>query len=159
IGGARRARDPCRRRQALPVQPAAEGGWMRSRLASCARALATGLALQAEPATLHRCTPGSSSACLWTSVDLSPAAMKRLVALASAELASAWRGRLSSSGELFAIGRPGSIADRDERLLVLLDVSGSMRGPKIGAARLVVREFVDQLAGLHARSVRVAVAP
>jgi hypothetical protein len=132
---------------------------MTKRLAHLARALATGLVLQAEPATLHRCAPGSASACLSTSVDLSPAAIKRLVALDSAELASAWRGRLASSGDLFAIGRPGSIADRDERLLVLLDVSGSMRGAKIGAARLVLREFVDQLATLQARSVRMAVAP
>jgi hypothetical protein len=132
---------------------------MPKSLTNLVRALATGLAFQTEPATLHRCAPGSASACLWTSVDLSPAALKRLAALDSAELASAWRGRLASSGELYAVGRPGSIADRDERLLVLLDVSGSMRGPKIGAARLVLREFVDRLATLRAKSVRVAIAP
>jgi hypothetical protein len=106
---------------------------------------------------LVRCHPRSSAPC--ASVRLDPAAAKPLIGLDSAVTANGWRARFMGANELTGIGRPSSDPRSRYRVLVLLDVSGSMKGSKIGVARLVLRQFLGALDSLPPASVRVAVAP
>jgi hypothetical protein len=75
-----------------------------------------------------------------------------------ASLLQAWRARFGRDTALLGFGQPlpaGSVA----RILLLLDVSGSMKGTRIGTARLVLRQFLRSLDSLPAGAVRVAIAP
>ncbi|HEY0015353.1 MAG TPA: vWA domain-containing protein [Longimicrobium sp.] len=105
-------------------------------------------------ATLVRCGPDARSACLRVRTTLAP---ERAGALAPAESAGgAWRLR-HGGAELRA--RPAAVprvAAPPLRLLVLVDVSGSMSDGGLQTARSALRGF---LADLPAGSVRAAVVP
>ncbi|HWK90322.1 MAG TPA: vWA domain-containing protein [Longimicrobium sp.] len=104
--------------------------------------------------TLVRCGANAGSACLQVGAVLPP---HRAGALAPAESAGgAWRLRYAE-GELAA--RPAAVpreALPPLRLLVLVDVSGSMSDGGLQTARSALRGF---LAELPAASVRAAVVP
>jgi hypothetical protein len=91
-------------------------------------------------------------------VTLAPAAAAQLIDVDPFDRVSSWRA-IFRGDTLEAIGAPATTAAIAGRVLVLLDVSGSMKGPKIGAARLVVRQFLGSLDSLPEGSIRVAVAP
>ena len=110
------------------------------------------------PMRLVRCAAGSSAPCGAVDIRLGAAATKRLVELDSAALDDGWRASLLGAADLAGVGRLAT-ANGDYRILVLLDVSGSMKGSKIGAARLVLRQFLGALDSLPTRSLRVAIAP
>ncbi len=107
---------------------------------------------------LLRCAERSSSLCVSSRVDLEPANARRIMAVDPATLSQAWRGRFLGDTALQGIGQAMPAA-AGGRILILLDVSGSMKGTKIGTARLVLRQFLRSLDSLPRGSVRVAVAP
>lgn len=130
---------------------------MRIALLSAAALLAFSAPAAAQrepPVTLVRCGADARSACLRLETTLAP---DRAGALAPAETAAgAWR--LRHAGVEFA-ARPAAVAREARpplRLLVLVDVSGSMSDGGLQTARSALRAF---LAELPAGSVRAAVVP
>jgi hypothetical protein len=102
---------------------------------------------------LVRCGADARSACLRLETTLDPA---RAGALAPAESTGVWR---LSSGGVERPARPAAIpreARPPLRLLVLVDVSGSMRGGGLQTTRSALRAF---LAELPDASVHAAVVP
>jgi Mg-chelatase subunit ChlD len=103
--------------------------------------------------TLVRCGERGESACLRTAATLRPEVAGRL---APGEHAGAWRIR---HGDAEAGARPPAVPRRATpplRLLVLVDVSGSMRDGGLQTARSALRSFLSELPG---ESVRAAVVP
>ncbi len=110
------------------------------------------------PATLMRCTADGSMSCLTVRATLAPDQAVKLIAIDPADRAAGWRAvfrgdTLRGSAALATTTPVGA------RVLILVDVSGSMKGSKIGSARLVLRQFLGSLDSLPRASVRVAVAP
>ena len=135
-------------------------GSMAARLIAVA-AIAVPLAAQEPPeATLLRCAEGSNRSCLVTNVRLTPEQLRRASGVRLDSLAAAWRARFLGDSGLFARGRRSRGDEgQSNRLLVLIDVSGSMKNLGIGTVKLVVRDFLQTLDSLPAGSLRVAVAP
>lgn len=120
-------------------------------LAACAPAAAQ----DGGPVSLVRCGPQAGGACLQVRATLPP---ERAGALAPAESASgAWRLRHEGPERP---GRPAAVpreARPPLRLLVLVDVSGSMSDGGLQTARSALRAFLKD--DLPAGSVQVAVVP
>lgn len=99
------------------------------------------------PPRLVRCVEGRGVPCLASTVTLRPGE--------SAPDSAAWAGRLGPLPLRSPAVRAGGATDT-LRLLVLVDVSGSMAGRGMQTARSALRGF---LSGLPAGSAQVAVAP
>lgn len=124
--------------------------------------LVFGLAAQqpVSEATLLRCAEGSKRPCLVANLTLSPEQLRAVSGIRPDSLAGAWRARFQSDTGMFARGRRGRAEEaRGNRLLVLIDVSGSMKNLGIGTVKLAVRDFLQTLDSLPTGSLRVAVAP
>ncbi len=117
----------------------------------------TAAAQQASEAILLRCSERSSALCASARVDLEAGTARRLMGADPVALTQAWKGRFGRDTALLGAGQP--LVAGTGRILLLLDVSGSMKGAKIGTARLVLRQFIRALDSLPAGSVRVALAP
>ncbi|MEO8451700.1 MAG: vWA domain-containing protein, partial [Gemmatimonadota bacterium] len=114
----------------------------------------------AEEATLVRCAAGSNRPCLLTTVGLDAAEARHLIGLEPDKVSAAWRASFLRDTALVPRARAGSSESaRPVRLLVLVDVSGTMKNVGIGTVRLVLRQFLDTLSALPAGKVRVAIAP
>ena len=125
-----------------------------------AASVALPLAAQEPEATLVRCAEGSNRPCLVAGVRLTPDQLRRASGLRVDSLAGAWRARFLGDSGLFARGRRSRGEEgQSSRLLMLIDVSGSMRNLGIGTVKLVVRDFLRTLDSLPAGSLRVAIAP
>ncbi|MEZ4455814.1 MAG: VWA domain-containing protein [Gemmatimonadales bacterium] len=107
---------------------------------------------------LLRCAPGSSAACLAASATLSPDQIRQAGTAGVRGLD--WRGRFLGDTGLIGKGRRSRSVDpdRSSRVLILVDVSGSMRSSRFATTRWVVRDFLATLDSLPRGSVRVAVA-
>ena len=110
------------------------------------------------PATLLRCGDDGPAPCLSARATFSPKHAVKLIGIEPADRATGWRA-LFRGDRLTGVGAPATTTPVAGRVLVLVDVSGSMKGSKIGAARLVLRQFLGSLDSLPRGSVRVAVAP
>ncbi len=132
----------------------------RAALLGLALVVPTVLGAQQPPpdAVLVRCAAGSSALCLSTRVDLTPESARRLMGADPAVLTQGWKARFGRDSALIGVGQPLAQGTAG-RILLLLDVSGSMKGPRIGTARLVLRQFLRSLDSLPKGSVRVAIAP
>jgi von Willebrand factor type A domain-containing protein len=110
----------------------------------------------ATPLRLVRCAPRADVACLQTRVTLDAAGATAARTLDSATESRAWTGVLAGSRLL----GPGVTLSRaivpPLRLIVLVDLSGSMRGTSIAYVRTAIRS--DLLNNLDSTSVRVAIA-
>lgn len=125
-----------------------------------AASVAVPLAAQEPEATLVRCAEGSNRPCLVAGVRLTPDQLRRASGLRVDSLAGAWRARFLGDSGLFARGRRSRGDEgQSNRLLMLIDVSGSMKNLGIGTVKLVVRDFLRTLDSLPAGSLRVAIAP
>ena len=109
-------------------------------------------------ATLLRCQEEGSAACLSIRANLTPANAVRLIQLDPGQRATGWKA-VFRGDTLSGVGVPATTTPVAGRVLLLVDVSGSMKGSKIGAARLVLRQFLQSLDSLPRGSVQVAVAP
>ena len=115
---------------------------------------------QLPDALLVRCAENASQACLTTNVELGVDAARRVAAARAGTLDSAWRVRFrGDDGAAFGRRMPG-VGTRPARILMLVDVSGSMRNLGIGTAKIVLKDnLLRSLESLGGESVRVAVAP
>ncbi len=121
---------------------------------------ASGLVGQDGDVTLLRCGERSARPCLMTTVSLRPEQARQLAGRSPDSLSVAWRARFLRDTSLAGRAqRTWSSAMRGNRVLILVDVSGSMKNLGIGTAKLVVGNFLRTLDSLPAGSVRVAVAP
>jgi len=116
-------------------------------------------AQQTGAVSLLRCGAGSEALCASVQVDLDPAHALRLTRDHGGRAADGWRGRFLRDTALVGVARPAANRRLEGRVMLLLDVSGSMKGSKIGTARLVLRQFLQSLDSLPAGSVQVALAP
>ncbi|MDB4911370.1 MAG: von Willebrand factor type [Gemmatimonadetes bacterium] len=119
--------------------------------ASLAMRLSAQVAGAAAPITMVRCTDSSSVPCLRTTVPLRPEEAR-----AAVDSASEWRGEISDIALLGGIARSTSSLAHPVTLLVLVDISGSMKGQGIELTRSALRTFISEL---PRGSVRIAVAP
>lgn len=110
------------------------------------------------PASLLRCQDNRSAPCLSVRATFTPQNAVKLMGVDPADRGTGWRA-LFRGDSLIGTGAPATTTPVASRVLVLVDVSGSMKGSKIGAARLVLRQFLGSLDSLPRGSVRVAVAP
>lgn len=110
------------------------------------------------PATLVRCQADRPAPCLSVRATFAPQNAVKLIGLDPADRATGWRA-VFRGDSLAGVGIPAATTPVSGRVLLLVDVSGSMKGSKIGAARLVLRQFLGSLDSLPRGSVRVAVAP
>lgn len=131
-------------------------------LALCSGALATGSVAQERPeAVLVRCAEGTGAPCLLATVPLTVDQIREAAA-AGGMTGFDWRGRFLGDTGLVGAGRRSGYIDetRSHRVLVLVDVSGSMRSAaRFATTRWVVRDFLRALDSLPGAGIRVAVAP
>jgi len=110
----------------------------------------------AAPLHLMRCAPGADVACLQVRLILDADGAVAARTLDSAAEAHAWTGMLAGTRLL----GPSVVLSRTIapplRLLLLLDLSGSMKGSNIAYIRTAIRS--DLLSSLDSASVRVAIA-
>lgn len=111
-------------------------------------------------AVLVRCAVQAGAPCLLATVPLSVEQMRE-AATAGGVMGFDWRGRFLGDTGLVGAGRRSRYLDegRSNRVLVLVDVSGSMRSARFATTRWVVRDFLRALDSLPAGTARVAVAP
>jgi Mg-chelatase subunit ChlD len=127
--------------------------WLLAALAAAALVPARGGA-QADAPRLVRCGDTIPAACLSVELALRPEAAHALAR--SGDPGGSWR---VVAGPATARGVRGAVLAESRpplRLLVLVDVSGSMRGGGLQAARSALRSFLAELPG---GSVRAAVVP
>ncbi len=105
---------------------------------------------------LVRCAPRVDVACLQTRVTLDAAGATAARALDSTAESHAWTGVLAGSRLLGPGVSLSRVIAPPLRLLVLIDLSGSMRGTSIAYVRTAIRS--DLLNSLDSTSVRVAIA-
>lgn len=120
------------------------------------------LAAQEPPAeaTLLRCAEGSNRPCLTAGVRLTPEQLRTASGIRPDSLAGAWRARFLADTGLYARARRARGEEpQNNRLLLLIDVSGSMKNLGIGTVKLVVRDFLQSLDSLPKGSLKVAIAP
>jgi len=109
---------------------------------------------------LLRCSEGASRPCAALSVELSPDQITRASRLGADSLAAAFRARfMGDTGLLARARRGGAESPRDNRLLILVDVSGTMKNLGIGTVRLALQDLLATFDSLPAGAVRIAVAP
>ena len=107
------------------------------------------------PSRLVRCAPASDVPCLITRLDLGPLEA-RLTARADSMPSRSWTGRLAGTRLVGPAVRSTRETTTPMALMVLLDLSGSMRGEGVAFVRSALRSF---LAELPPTGVMVAVAP
>ena len=107
------------------------------------------------PSRLVRCAGNSDVPCLLTRLDLSTREA-RLAAHADSAPSRSWTGKLAGLSMIGPTVRPIRATASPFRLMILLDLSGSMRGEGVAFVRSAVRTF---LAELPPTGVTVAVAP
>jgi Mg-chelatase subunit ChlD len=105
----------------------------------------------AAPITMVRCTDSSSVPCLRTTVPLRPEEAR-----AALDSASEWKGEIADIALRGGIARSTASLAHPLTLLVLVDISGSMKGQGIELTRSALRTFISEL---PRGSVRIAVAP
>ena len=113
---------------------------------------AFGQADSVTPTRLARCRAGADVPCVVTTVRLSPSEARREPRDSSAQW---WTGRLAGAQLVGTHERIDSTAPVPWKLLIVLDLSGSMRGEGIRYARTGLRAFIKSLPP----SVAVGLAP
>jgi hypothetical protein len=103
------------------------------------------------PITMVRCSDSSNVPCLRTTVPLRPEEAR-----AALDSASEWRGEIADIALRGGIARSTASLAHPLTLLVLVDISGSMKGQGIELTRSALRTFISEL---PRGSVRIAVAP
>lgn len=111
------------------------------------------IATTASPVTIVRCSESSDVPCIGAIVPLRPEEAR---ASGDAAGASDWKGELAGVPLSGGIARSTATIAHPLTLLVLVDISGSMRGAGIELTRSALRTFISEL---PRTSVRVAVAP
>lgn len=109
----------------------------------------------AAPLALERCAAGSDRACLRVALPLPAAAARAAGALDSAAERARWSGQLAGQALVGPGVRTPTRVEPPLRLLVVLDLSGSMIGEGIAFTRSALASFVAQL---DSATVRVGVA-
>jgi Mg-chelatase subunit ChlD len=105
----------------------------------------------AAPITMVRCSDNSNVPCLRTTVPLRPEEAR-----AALDNASEWKGEIADIALRAGIARSTASLAHPLTLLVLVDISGSMKGQGIELTRSALRTFISEL---PRGSVRIAVAP
>jgi Mg-chelatase subunit ChlD len=105
----------------------------------------------AAPITMVRCSESSDVPCLRTTVPLRPEEAR-----AALDSASEWKGEIADIALHGGIARSTASLAHPLTLLVLVDISGSMKGQGIELTRSALRTFISEL---PRGSVRIAVAP
>jgi len=111
------------------------------------------VATPASPVTMVRCTESSDVPCLRATVPLRPEEARASNDMAGA---SDWKGDIAGLALTGGIARSTATIAHPLTLLVLVDISGSMKGEGIELTRSALRTFISEL---PRSSVRVAVAP
>ncbi len=111
------------------------------------------VATTASPVTIVRCSESSDVPCIGAIVPLRPEEAR---ASGDATGASDWKGELAGVPLSGGIARSTATIAHPLELLVLVDISGSMKGAGIELTRSALRTFISEL---PRTSVRVAVAP
>jgi Mg-chelatase subunit ChlD len=119
--------------------------------ATRATALPAQVASSAAPVSMVRCTDSSNVPCLRTTVPLRPEEAR-----AAVDNASEWKGEIADIALHGGIARSTASLAHPLTLLVLVDISGSMKGQGIELTRSALRTFISEL---PRGSVRIAVAP
>lgn len=109
------------------------------------------VATSAEPVSMVRCSDNSNVPCLQTTVPLRPEEAR-----ASIDSASEWKADIASLSLRGGVARSTASLAHPLTLLVLVDISGSMKGQGIELTRSALRTFISEL---PRTSVRIAVAP
>jgi Mg-chelatase subunit ChlD len=109
------------------------------------------VASTAAPITMVRCSESSDVPCLRTTVPLRPEEAR-----AALDNASEWKGEIADIALRDGIARSTASLAHPLTLLVLVDISGSMKGQGIELTRSALRTFISEL---PRGSVRIAVAP
>jgi Mg-chelatase subunit ChlD len=105
----------------------------------------------AAPISMVRCSESSDVPCLRTTVPLRPEEAR-----AAVDSASEWKGEIADIALHGGIARSTASLAHPLTLLVLVDISGSMKGQGIELTRSALRTFISEL---PRGSVRIAVAP
>jgi Mg-chelatase subunit ChlD len=116
---------------------------------------------QLPDALLVRCADNTNQACLTTTIDVSVDAARGIATAPAGALDSAWRIRFQGDDGIVAFARrlPG-VRSRPARILMLVDVSGSMRNLGIGTAKIVLKDnLLRSLESMADGAIQVAVAP
>jgi uncharacterized protein YegL len=111
------------------------------------------VATAASPVTMVRCSDSTDVPCLRATVPLRPEEAR---ASNDATGASDWKGEVAGIALTGGIARSTATIAHPLTLLVLVDISGSMKGEGIELTRSALRTFISEL---PPGSVRVAVAP
>lgn len=109
------------------------------------------VATSASPVTIVRCTDSSDVPCLRATVPLRPEEAR-----ATTDSATPWKAEIAGIALNGGIARSTASLAHPLTLLVLVDISGSMKGQGIELTRSALRTFISEL---PRTSVRVAVAP
>lgn len=134
---------------------------MRVPLVLAALGISTAAHLSAQGADSHvvpylvRCVAQSDAACLHVDVTLAPAQAARYAAADLAGDAGSWLVSLGSDGYAAAMATVPARTSLPLRMLILVDMSGSMAGTGLEVTRSALRSFLFDLPD----SVRVAIAP
>ena len=107
------------------------------------------------PSRLVRCSPAVDLPCVVSEIELS-AREARLASKADTVLSRNWTGRLAGLQLIGPVVRPLRATSTPFKLLILVDLSGSMRGEGVAFVRSAVRGFLSELPPV---GVTVAVAP
>jgi hypothetical protein len=120
-------------------------------IATAAQSARAQVATSASPVTMVRCTDSSDVPCLRATVPLRPEEAR-----ATTDSATPWKAEIAGLPLSGGIARSTASLAHPLTLLVLVDISGSMKGQGIELARSALRTFISEL---PRTSVRVAVAP
>jgi uncharacterized protein YegL len=136
-----------------------------ARAAGCVALCLTGNALgsragaqadESPEARLVRCAPALDVPCLVANLDLTPRELAIVAAHDSLPASHLWAGRLAGGRMIGPTARVVRETSVPFKLMVLIDVSGSMRGEGVAFVRSAVRSFLNEL---PERGVEVAIAP
>ncbi len=111
------------------------------------------VAAATSPVSMVRCTESSEVPCLRATVPLRPEEAR---ASNEAAAAAEWKASIAGLSLSGGIARSTATIAHPLTLLVLVDISGSMKGEGIELTRSALRTFISEL---PRGSVRVAVAP
>ena len=112
------------------------------------------VATSASPVTMVRCTDSSDVPCIRATVPLRPEEARATTD--SATTATPWKAEIAGLPLSGGIARSTASLAHPLTLLVLVDISGSMKGQGIELTRSALRTFISELPRTQ---VRVAVAP
>jgi Mg-chelatase subunit ChlD len=133
------------------VRRALHATMLASALAVLAIRVPAQVATAAAPVTMVRCSDSSDVPCLRATVPLRPEDAR-----AAVDSASEWKGEIANIALRRGIARSTASLAHPITLLVLVDISGSMKGQGIELTRSALRTFISEL---PRGSVRIAVAP